>query len=982
MTKTKDLLRVATFNVRGVKDNDQKRIDLADDLQNYKINIACIQETHIGNDGTISLKSADSSKSYTLYHVGEKNDSHHGCGIIIENNRTCDFTKINNRACSLSTSIPTATRIKQIVVICIYAPTLKNSETNPELRQSLYDDVEAYIATVPRSSLLIIGGDFNAKTGSSYEDFKENMGKFGKGKTNSNGETLLQFSRENRLVLCNTLFHHRMAHRTTWESPGVINGSRIRNQIDYILLRQDARNLITNCRSYNGTRTFTDHHIVICRFNLAWHKMFRKTKVKSNKLDMQKLKDDNIRSDYEKTVTDKLNELSTRNQPDNPQQQWDLITEACLSSAEQYLKRDTSRKSSNKDLQILSAKQQKIRLDMNALKDDDPKKVKLRKERNKILNEMKKVKREEETRKLREQIDEIDSMKNDSNKLFATMRIMYRKTPSDLLIELPSTNNSKKKVTADPEKQVEIITDHFKSVFQKGEHEIPEMKPVKMKQPFTEVEVLKAVTSMKNNKSAGVDKMNIELIKYGPREELVKRITSLMNQMAETGNTPKELHSGILIPFQKPGKPKGPCANLRPIILLSTLRKILSICIIRRVTDKLEQIIPLSQAAYRRGRNTTEHVFALRMLIEKAITTQQYNIFITLFDMSKAFDTIRRPQLLEDLSRVLQEDELHIFYLLLYKMDYQVQVNKTKGEPFDTDTGGPQGDCASAPEFTFTLAVALSLISDDTAEIVNRMPKHLMHHDYTQVDEFSLGVQYADDIGYATTNDGENEATKHELPLKVSKRNLHLNTEKTEEICVGVDGNDDWKKVKYLGSIFDTKNDIKRRRGLTIDAFNRYAHVLCDRKASIQLKVKIINTFVYPTLLYNSELWTLTKDLEESLNIFQRKLLRRMLHVKLTDKIRNEELYRRGKQKEISTEIKRRRLNWLGHLKRLPDGTPAKLALEEYLRKTKRKRGRPKQTWVALINSDLKPMGKTINTLTENEYRRESWRGVVTRLMC
>ena len=139
---------------------------------------------------------------------------------------------------------------------------------------------------------------------------------------------------------------------------------------------------------------------------------------------------------------------------------------------------------------------------------------------------------------------------------------------------------------------------------------------------------------------------------------------------------------------------------------------------------------------------------------------------------------------------------------------------------------------------------------------------------------------------------------------------------------------------------------------------------------------------MYPTLLYNSELWTLTKDLEDSLDIFQRKLLRRMLHVKLTNKIRNEDLYRRAKQKEISTEIKRRRLNWLGHLMRLPDGTPAKIALKEHLRKTKRKRGRPKLTWVALINNDLKPFGKTIDTLSEIDYQRENWRGIATRLMC
>ena len=41
--------------------------------------------------------------------------------------------------------------------------------------------------------------------------------------------------------------------------------------------------------------------------------------------------------------------------------------------------------------------------------------------------------------------------------------------------------------------------------------------------------------------------------------------------------------------------------------------------------------------------------------------------------------------------------------------------------------------------------------------------------------------------------------------------------------------------------------------------------------------------------------------------------------------------------------IKRRRLNWLGHLMRLPDDTPSNLALNEHLKPCKQKRGRPKQ---------------------------------------
>ena len=69
--------------------------------------------------------------------------------------------------------------------------------------------------------------------------------------------------------------------------------------------------------------------------------------------------------------------------------------------------------------------------------------------------------------------------------------------------------------------------------------------------------------------------------------------------MAETGNTQKEVTHGILKPLEKPNKAKGSPSNLRPIILLSSLRKILAACIPNRIKDRLKAEIPLLQAAYR-----------------------------------------------------------------------------------------------------------------------------------------------------------------------------------------------------------------------------------------------------------------------------------------------------------------------------------------------------------------------------------------------
>ena len=51
--------------------------------------------------------------------------------------------------------------------------------------------------------------------------------------------------------------------------------------------------------------------------------------------------------------------------------------------------------------------------------------------------------------------------------------------------------------------------------------------------------------------------------------------------------------------------------------------------------------------------------------------------------------------------------------------------------------------------------------------------------------------------------------------------------------------------------------------------------------------------------------------------------------------------------------MKKRRLNWYGHLLRLQEETRAKKALREAEQSSKKPRGGQKQTWLKLITKDL-----------------------------
>ena len=79
--------------------------------------------------------------------------------------------------------------------------------------------------------------------------------------------------------------------------------------------------------------------------------------------------------------------------------------------------------------------------------------------------------------------------------------------------------------------------------------------------------------------------------------------------------------------------------------------------------------------------------------------------------MSKAFDSINRKLLIEDLKQIIDPDELHLVKILL-DVKLAVKCGNSKSEYFDTNVGAPQGDCASANEFTFYVAKTLQKLRD------------------------------------------------------------------------------------------------------------------------------------------------------------------------------------------------------------------------------------------------------------------------------
>ena len=100
-----------------------------------------------------------------------------------------------------------------------------------------------------------------------------------------------------------------------------------------------------------------------------------------------------------------------------------------------------------------------------------------------------------------------------------------------------------------------------------------------------------------------------------------------------------------------------------------------------------------------------------------------------------------------------------------------------------------------------------------------------------------------------------------------------------------------WRKCKPLGTLLDIEEDVKERKVLVMNVVNSMKEIFFW-VISIEVKVRSFNCYVSSVFLYNCETWTLTKTLENTIDSFQRRLLRiAVLNVKWPNIATNDTVY-------------------------------------------------------------------------------------------
>ena len=147
---------------------------------------------------------------------------------------------------------------------------------------------------------------------------------------------------------------------------------------------------------------------------------------------------------------------------------------------------------------------------------------------------------------------------------------------------------------------------------------------------ITSAEVVQACRTLKNRKAPGKDGITNEIIKAS-LPDMCNVLNKLFNVILSTGLNPDSWKTGVNVPIYKSGDPTTP-SSYRGITLNSSLGKLFYQILNNRVVEYLEDNYLLSkeQAGLRKGFSTTDHIFALRKIIDKYINNRNGRIIICL----------------------------------------------------------------------------------------------------------------------------------------------------------------------------------------------------------------------------------------------------------------------------------------------------------------------------------------------------------------
>ena len=952
-------LNVACWNVRTLLNTGSQCLTMRT-LHRYQIDIACLSEVRLPSNGCRRIKIPEHDGFYTLYHSGPTDHSGiHGVAIALSDRASrslLTWKPINQRLAYIRLS----GKLFNISIIAVYAPTLAADDAE---KYNFYDQLQQLTDEVSRRDMLLVAGDWNAKTGPSDAETRHIIGRYGLGVRCNNGDRLLQFADLNHMVVTNTRFQHRRKHLLTWYS----NDGRTASQIDYVLIKARWASCVLDCRSYRGADTGTLHgsdHVMV-RARLRLRLTTRKKSQACKRFNTDELKNMSTVNRLDHALHEKLSATLDPAPPSSIDHRWTSFKQA-VSSATLENVGTTRRKRKDwisRETIELSDAAARARLmkssDYANLRRQATRSV--RADRNRywdgIAAEMEKAAAIGDTRKLYRTLRAARCKRSEVSQLIRT-------TTGEVVTNLSD--------------RLECWKLHFEQALN---HPAP---PVRLSlpapitnnydvncEPPTIEEVHQAINTLKNSKAPGEDNIPAEIYKLCSKS-ILQPLTLLFGEIWSSETFPEDWSDALLLPFYKKGD-KSLCSNYRGISLIDVAAKIFAVVLLRRFRQQRELRTRPNQAGFRSGKGCIDQIFCIRRILEHRWCYQQPTV-VCFIDFAAAFDSVDRFSLWQ----IMKADGVPEKLIRLLRAYYlntkaRVRVYGETSHHFTVRTGVRQGCVLSPILFNFLIDWVLSNALSES-QGVEITPNYAV-----------TDLDYADDIAVFATDFQKMQLLVCSIAKYAESVGLKINPRKTQVMCANIREEDkltifidglpleEVNHFKYLGSgILPTGQahaDISARINLARAVFSQLYKALWRRRdVRLQTKSRIYHAVVRSVLLYGCEAWQLRVEDLRRLQVFEHSCLRRILGVRLTDRLRNEELRRRCGLSTLSATVQERRLRWFGHALRKNANDLVAICLRaEPCPGWKRRRGGQLKTWMATVKEDVEKLtGPMI-------YGRQRW---------
>ena len=304
-----------------------------------------------------------------------------------------------------------------------------------------------------------------------------------------------------------------------------------------------------------------------------------------------------------------------------------------------------------------------------------------------------------------------NSKKNYYNSYFETCKNDMKKTWKGIreLINSNSKNNKisqltdNDKIINDPLDIANKFNDFFTNVGPSLENKIPKsykspsffLKDRNLNNfllnPTTPEEIINIINNMNINKTSGPSSIPIKLLK------LIGGIVSnqlclIINSSFSNGIVPSDMKIAKVIAIHKNGSPQD-VNNYRPISLLSIFGKILERIMYNRLNEFIESnnILYSLQYGFRKSHSTTHSIINITEEINKTIDKGNYGVGVFI-DLSKAFDTVNHPILIEKLEHYgIRDVSLLWFKSYLANRKQFVECDGFSSNIKNINFGVPQG---------------------------------------------------------------------------------------------------------------------------------------------------------------------------------------------------------------------------------------------------------------------------------------------------